>query len=242
MLTYPCTNYDFPSFSFVCTWFFVRRGNRQLNGPCGAFVPPEERFEYAGFYDVFRGDEPPSNGGRVQLDMNLCCPFGDYELTMVVNSTLGTNPRFEARSAFEVENGPDEVRYMAVLKIERKKIDAITKKNTTKKRRYRYVCRYSRTGQTFVFDFLNLFRYSQRAIFATTKGGGGLNALPLSFSAGGAPERVSLRIERIGSPARDTDTERLTGNRDRYLVVRYKIFNTDIRRLVYRVWATAVHD
>lgn len=44
---------------------------------------------------------------RLQMDMYDCVPWGNYELTVVTNSTNKGNAM--ERVAWEVENGPDEV-------------------------------------------------------------------------------------------------------------------------------------
>ncbi len=44
---------------------------------------------------------------RLQMDMYDCVPWGNYELTVVTNSTNQGNAM--ERIAWEVENGPDEV-------------------------------------------------------------------------------------------------------------------------------------
>lgn len=46
---------------------------------------------------------------RVQLNLFVCCPFGEYELDLVVESTSSGTIR-QQRTSWEIENGPDEVR------------------------------------------------------------------------------------------------------------------------------------
>ena len=47
--------------------------------------------------------------GRVQLNLFLCCPFGQYELDLVVESFSDEGSDLQQRTAWEIENGPDEV-------------------------------------------------------------------------------------------------------------------------------------
>ena len=47
--------------------------------------------------------------GRVQLNLFLCCPFGDYELELVVESFSDEGSELQQRTSWEIENGPDEV-------------------------------------------------------------------------------------------------------------------------------------
>ena len=44
---------------------------------------------------------------RLQMDMYVCAPWGDYELIIEVSSTNGNNAM--ERVAWEIEYGPDEV-------------------------------------------------------------------------------------------------------------------------------------
>ena len=46
--------------------------------------------------------------GRLQMDMYICAPFGEYELEVEVKSTNGGDPM--ERVAWEIEYGADEVR------------------------------------------------------------------------------------------------------------------------------------
>ena len=45
---------------------------------------------------------------RLQLDMYICAPFGEYELEVEVRSTNGGDPM--ERVAWEIEYGADQVR------------------------------------------------------------------------------------------------------------------------------------
>ena len=45
---------------------------------------------------------------RVQLNLFVCCPYGEYELDLVVESFSGGTIR-QQRTSWEIENGPDEV-------------------------------------------------------------------------------------------------------------------------------------
>ena len=51
----------------------------------------------------------PSIGAndRLQMDMYVCAPWGDYELILEISSTNGGNAM--ERVAWEIEYGPDEV-------------------------------------------------------------------------------------------------------------------------------------
>ena len=46
---------------------------------------------------------------RVQLNLHICCPFGEYELDMNIQSYSNRNSTLQQRTAWEVQNGPDEV-------------------------------------------------------------------------------------------------------------------------------------
>lgn len=45
----------------------------------------------------------------MQLNLFLCCPFGNYELELVVESFSDEGSELEQRTSWEIENGPDEV-------------------------------------------------------------------------------------------------------------------------------------
>lgn len=53
------------------------------------------------------GTYPVVSGNRLQLDMYVCAPWGDYELIVTTTSTNNGNPMEYV--AWEVENGPDQV-------------------------------------------------------------------------------------------------------------------------------------
>lgn len=64
------------------------------------------------------GDEVPDPAtGRVQLDLFVCAPFGDYELELVVQSSTDDDAPevYQRRSAWEIENGEDEVKVTFIL-------------------------------------------------------------------------------------------------------------------------------
>ena len=46
---------------------------------------------------------------RVQLNLFLCCPFGDYEIDLIVESYSDEGSELQQRTAWEIENGSDEV-------------------------------------------------------------------------------------------------------------------------------------
>lgn len=87
---------------FIMRW-------RQITGPCGAALPESELLFEETFYDSTAGDSPPNtSAGRVQLNLFLCCPFGDYELDLIVESFSDEGSDLEQRTSWEIENGPDE--------------------------------------------------------------------------------------------------------------------------------------
>ena len=47
---------------------------------------------------------------RVQLNLYVCCPFGEYEIDLDVESYSDEGSTLQQRTAWEIENGPDEVR------------------------------------------------------------------------------------------------------------------------------------
>ena len=47
---------------------------------------------------------------RVKLNLLICCPFGDYELDLDIQSYDDESTTRISRLSFEVENGADEVR------------------------------------------------------------------------------------------------------------------------------------
>ena len=48
---------------------------------------------------------------RVQLNLFVCCPFGEYELELDVES-YGSGSIRQQRTSWEIENGADEVRFV----------------------------------------------------------------------------------------------------------------------------------
>ena len=46
---------------------------------------------------------------RVQLNLFVCCPFGEYELDLEVESYSDEGSTLQQRTAWEIENGEDEV-------------------------------------------------------------------------------------------------------------------------------------
>lgn len=47
---------------------------------------------------------------RVKLNLLICCPFGEYELDLDIQSYDDESTTRTSRLSFEVENGADEVR------------------------------------------------------------------------------------------------------------------------------------
>lgn len=52
---------------------------------------------------------------RVQLNGFVCAPFGNYEIELDVTSYSDAGSTMQQRTAWEIENGPDEVRHVGVL-------------------------------------------------------------------------------------------------------------------------------
>ncbi|CAM9274851.1 unnamed protein product [Laminaria digitata] len=83
----------------------------QVTGACGAPVDDPATWEvsYDGSTDDAEDESPlPTNAGRVQLNLFVCCPFGDYEIDLDVESFSDEGSTREQRTAWEIENGPDE--------------------------------------------------------------------------------------------------------------------------------------
>eukprot|EP00904_Undaria_pinnatifida_P009002 jgi/Undpi1/5231/HiC_scaffold_2.g00512.m2 len=78
---------------------------RQISGECGA--PVSDPMEWEESYDVGNGDTPPDEG-RVQLNIFVCAPFGHYEIDLDVASYSDEGSTLQQRTAWEIENGPDE--------------------------------------------------------------------------------------------------------------------------------------
>lgn len=83
------------------------KNNRQLTGPCG--VPVANPMSWTETYDATKGDKKPNSDGRVQLNLFVCAPFGEYEIELDVKSFTGDRPGLQERTAWELENGEDEV-------------------------------------------------------------------------------------------------------------------------------------
>lgn len=76
----------------------------QIADECGGsnFEPYEATMEYNG------NEQGDVTDTRLQMDMYICAPFGEYELEVRVRSTNGGSAM--ERVAWEIEYGPDEVR------------------------------------------------------------------------------------------------------------------------------------
>ena len=61
------------------------------------------------------GDELPDDDGRVQLNLFVCSPFGEYELDLDVESESDADSTLEGRTSWEIENGPDEVTPLFII-------------------------------------------------------------------------------------------------------------------------------
>lgn len=59
-------------------------------------------------YNANDPDKGDITSNRLQMDMYVCAPWGDYELEIVVKSTNGGSGM--KKIAWEVEYGADEVR------------------------------------------------------------------------------------------------------------------------------------
>eukprot|EP00904_Undaria_pinnatifida_P008999 jgi/Undpi1/5229/HiC_scaffold_2.g00511.m1 len=84
---------------------------RQTTGPCGA--EEDDLLSWEVSYDGSSEnseDDPPTagNSGRVQLNLYVCCPFGEYEIDLDVESYSDEGSTLQQRTAWEIENGPDE--------------------------------------------------------------------------------------------------------------------------------------
>lgn len=86
-----------------CTW----DRNRQLTGPCGKSFSGSKYWTTT--YDSSSSDSRPSKHGKVELELLVCCPFGQYELELDVKSYSDKNGKPEKRIAWRIENGNDGV-------------------------------------------------------------------------------------------------------------------------------------
>eukprot|EP00903_Cladosiphon_okamuranus_P020283 g18613.t1 len=79
---------------------WIKAAYTQVAGECGEkdFTPYSESFEY-------KGDR--GGGNKLQMDMYICAPFGEYELEIEVKSTNGDGKPL-AKVAWEIEYGPNE--------------------------------------------------------------------------------------------------------------------------------------
>lgn len=91
-----------PEANGMCS--FLPSTFRQISDECGGpdFTPYSATMEYNG------NENGDIAGNRLQTDMYICAPWGNYELEIVVKSTNGNNDM--EKIAWEVEYGPDEVR------------------------------------------------------------------------------------------------------------------------------------
>ena len=71
------------------------RGARSLSSPCFQQLPRRNRVVL-----LWR---------RVQLNLFVCCPFGNYEIDLDVDSYSDEGSTLQQRTAWEIENGYDEV-------------------------------------------------------------------------------------------------------------------------------------
>lgn len=94
----------------------------QLTGPCG--VPVAKPASWTEVYDVALGDLGPNNQGRVQLNIFVCAPFGEYELTLDVQSYTDTNSGLAQRTSWELENGEDEYHIWDTVNTNLKDVEA----------------------------------------------------------------------------------------------------------------------
>lgn len=46
---------------------------------------------------------------RVQLNLYVCAPFGEYELVMDIDSYSGPSSTLQQRTSWLIKNGPDQV-------------------------------------------------------------------------------------------------------------------------------------
>lgn len=75
---------------------------RQLSGECG--VPESDLQTWTATFDkLARGDE--TSGGRSQLNLWVCAPFGDYELEIETDSFSEGTTASEGRTSWEILRG-----------------------------------------------------------------------------------------------------------------------------------------
>lgn len=94
-----------PSFPCLC---------RQVSGVCGAELPGLR--SWTASYDELAGDRGPS-GGKVQLNLLVCAPYGEYELELSIDSYSKSGSGLERRTSWEVLTGPDGVRLSGQLTV-----------------------------------------------------------------------------------------------------------------------------
>lgn len=80
--------------------------NRQLTGPCGQAVTGAKY--WSAKYDSSSRDHRPSRDGKVELELLVCCPYGQYELELDVTSYCDKDEK-QKRIAWRIENGYDGV-------------------------------------------------------------------------------------------------------------------------------------
>lgn len=81
----------------------------QVSGPCGTAISADTAKSWTESYDIDDGDAGPDSSGRVQLNIFVCAPFGDYEIELQVASYSKAGSMLQKRTAWEIEKGKEEV-------------------------------------------------------------------------------------------------------------------------------------
>lgn len=79
---------------------------RQVTGSCGSELSAPR--SWTAVYDEQAGGVRPA-GGKVQLNLLLCAPYGDYELVLYTESYSDAGSTLQQRTSWEVLDGHDEV-------------------------------------------------------------------------------------------------------------------------------------
>lgn len=82
--------------------------NRQLTGPCGKQASDPKY--WTATYDSSKNDRRPSRDGKVELELLVCCPYGQYELVLDVKSHNDKGGKPDKGIGWRIETGRDGVR------------------------------------------------------------------------------------------------------------------------------------
>lgn len=77
-----------------------------MSGPCGKRVSDPK--SWTATYDSSEKDRQSSRDGKVELQLSVCCPYGQYELELDVKSYNDEDDK-EQRVAWRIESGRDGV-------------------------------------------------------------------------------------------------------------------------------------